>query len=95
MSETEPTLLETYVNELKRQGVNDNTVAVLTSIASVWIDVLRRNPHRLSGPELTLLTMNEIDSLFRQHMDALWGLVIDPDQRFGRIGKSMHPFLIE
>lgn len=95
MSVSEPTLLETYVVALRRQNVDEPTIALLSALATEWIDVLRHNPRRLGGNEITLLTVDRIDHLFRQHFDVLWSLVIDPDQGFGRMGTGMRPFLIE
>ncbi len=90
-----PTLLATYVTALERQNVPAETIALLKPMAAAWIEVLRQNPNRLTGSEITLVTIEEISTIFVNHFDILWMMVIDPDQGFGRMGRNKHPFLIE
>jgi hypothetical protein len=93
MSE-EPTLLDTYIKELRQQKVEEEKIALLSVVAKVWIDVLRKNPRRLSSEEITLITMRRIEGAFLAHLDPLWTPLIDPDQGFGRMGRGMRPMLI-
>jgi hypothetical protein len=95
MSEAEPTLLEAYTAELRKRDVSEDTIALLSTIASLWIETLRKNPNRLSSSELTSKTMNHIALTFNQHFGPLWDMAIDPDRGFGRMGPQTYPFLIE
>jgi hypothetical protein len=93
MPAPEPTLLEAYIAELRKRDVPEDTIALLSTTASLWIDILRKNPNRLSSSELTSKTMNHIAVTFNKHFGPLWDMAIDPDRGFGQIEK--YPFLIK
>jgi hypothetical protein len=87
-------LLDDYVTALELQRVDKETIDLLIPIVKIWIETVRRNPNRLSGEEIKLVTMAQVEKIFSRHLETLWGMVIDPEQGYGRIGLNMRPMLL-